>query len=60
MILDHWNRPTDETTEIGEATKSTIVVQTFIALDGVVQAAGGPREEREGSGTVAMRYEPRT
>jgi hypothetical protein len=27
---------------------STIVVQAFITLDGVVQAGGGPDEDREG------------
>jgi dihydrofolate reductase len=32
----------------GEPNISTIVVQAFIALDGVVQSGGGPSEDREG------------
>ena len=32
----------------GEPRMSTIVVQAFITLDGVVQAGGGPDEDREG------------
>ena len=31
---------------------STIVVQAFITLDGVIQAGGGPDEDREGGGDV--------
>ena len=39
---------------------STIVVQAFITLDGVVQAGGGPDEDREGGfkyGGWAMNYD---
>jgi dihydrofolate reductase len=39
---------------------STIVVQAFITLDGVVQAGGGPDEDREGGfehGGWAMKYD---
>jgi hypothetical protein len=39
---------------------STIVVQAFITLDGVVQAGGGPDEDREGGfehGGWAMGYD---
>ena len=38
---------------------STIVVQAFITLDGVVQAGGGPVEDREGGfehGGWMMKY----
>ena len=41
---------------------STIVVQAFITLDGVVQAGGGPDEDREGGfdhGGWAMDYDDR-
>jgi dihydrofolate reductase len=41
---------------------STIVVQAFITLDGVVQASGGPDEDREGGfehGGWAMDYDAR-
>ena len=41
---------------------STIVVQAFITLDGVVQAGGGPDEDREGGfeqGGWAMDYDRR-
>jgi dihydrofolate reductase len=41
---------------------STIVVQAFITLDGVVQSGGGPDEDREGGfehGGWAMEYDER-
>lgn len=41
---------------------STIVVQAFITLDGVVQAGGGPDEDREGGfehGGWTMKYDER-
>jgi hypothetical protein len=34
----------------GEPDRSTIVVQAFITLDGVVQAGGGPDEDRGQAG----------
>lgn len=35
---------------------STIVVQAFITLEGVVQAGGGPDEDREGGFELTRRY----
>ncbi len=43
-----WIRVKSPPNTQGETDVSSIVVQAFITLDGVVQAGGGPDEDREG------------
>src|SRR6185312_4569162 len=47
-VPDCSRRRQESEPDQGEPKMSTIVVQAFITLDGVVQSGGGPDEDREG------------
>ena len=55
-----WVRVNSPSTTPEETDMSSIVVQAFITLDGVVQSGGGPDEDREGGfehGGWMMKYD---